>query len=93
MKTSIIFKVLLIIALIGNTQNCIAQDTIVIKNNFFVFAKVTEVSTDEVKYIKFDNANGPTYSNKLYEISIIKYQNGVVENYNIQEPIMVANSK
>lgn len=51
-------------------------DNIILKNGEEIKAKVTEITTDEIKYKKWDNINGPTYSIKKSEVLMIKYSNG-----------------
>jgi hypothetical protein len=45
--------------------------------------KVLEVSTDVVKYKKWDNLEGPTYSINKTEIFMIKYKNGTKDVFKI----------
>ena len=53
-----------------------AQDFIVLKNGNDIQAVVSEIGTDDVKYKKFDNPDGPTYTLKKSEIFMIRYANG-----------------
>lgn len=46
------------------------------KNGDEVKAKVTEVGTNEIKYKKFDNPDGPVYSATKSDVFMIKYENG-----------------
>lgn len=59
-----------------------AQDIITLKNGNEIKAVVKEVGTDEVKYKKFDNQNGPDYTLKKAEIFMIKYENGTKDLFN-----------
>jgi FKBP-type peptidyl-prolyl cis-trans isomerase FkpA len=52
------------------------QDIIILKNGDEIKAKVSEVLTDVVKYKKWENQNGPLYSEAKGNIFMIKYQNG-----------------
>lgn len=52
------------------------QDVIVMRNGDEVNAKVTEVGQTEIKYVKYDNLTGPTYSVKKSEVFMIRYANG-----------------
>ena len=56
--------------------NICAQDVITMKNGDNIDAIVQEIGTDEVKYKRFDNPNGPTYTLKKSGIVMIKYSNG-----------------
>lgn len=59
-----------------------SQDIIIFKSGDEVEAKVLEISTDIVKYKKWNNQNGPTYSSGKVEIFMIKYQNGTKDIFN-----------
>jgi hypothetical protein len=54
----------------------LSQDVIILKNGSELKAKVLEVSPDVVKYKKWDNQDGPSYSESKTNIVMIKYQNG-----------------
>jgi hypothetical protein len=53
-----------------------AQDIITLKSGDEIKAKVQEIGTDNVKYKKYDNQNGPTYTLMKSDIFMIKYENG-----------------
>ena len=59
------------------TVHICAQDVIVKKDGSTILAKVLEVNQSDVKYKKFDNLNGPTYSIRKSELQSINYQNGM----------------
>lgn len=59
-----------------------AQDIIVHKNGNTILSKVVEIGATEVKYKKFSNLNGPTYTIAKAEILVINYENGEKENFN-----------
>ena len=44
------------------SQIVLAQDVIVKRDGSSIISKVLEVNTDDVKYKKFSNLNGPTYT-------------------------------
>lgn len=77
-------KLLFISLLITNVV--LAQDVIQQKSGESVKAKVKEISKTEVKYLKFDNLEGPIYILPLSDIDFIKYENGKIENYTQVEP-------
>ena len=58
-----------------------AQDVIVMKDQTTVMSKVLEISSTEIKYKKWDNQDGPTYSVLRSEVVSINYQNGEVESF------------
>ncbi|GEM_PF-512622 len=53
-----------------------AQDVITQKNGEEIQAKVLEVGAKDVKYKRFGNDTGPTYTLKASDIFMIKYENG-----------------
>jgi len=53
-----------------------AQDIITKTNGDEIKAKVTEVGVSEIKYKKFENVSGPTYTIAKSDIFMIKYENG-----------------
>lgn len=59
-----------------------AQDIITLKNGDDVKAKVIDIGTNEIKYKKWDNPDGPAYTLTKGEIFMIKYQNGTKDVFN-----------
>jgi len=53
-----------------------AQDVIVKSSGEEIKAKVTEVGTAEIKYKRFDNESGPTYTIPKSEVFMITYEDG-----------------
>jgi hypothetical protein len=70
----------LLFVLITNTTY--AQDLIVLKTGDEISSKVLEVTSDVVKYKKWTNQEGPTYSSAKAEIFMIKYANGTKDVFN-----------
>lgn len=58
-----------------------AQDIIKTKDNTEVLSKVIEIGETSVKYKKWENLSGPTYTMSISKISSIIYQNGSVESF------------
>lgn len=73
-------KVLLFLMLLSATS-VFAQDVIVKKDGSTILSKVVEIGSAEVKYKKFSNQNGPTYTIPKSEIQAINYENGEKENF------------
>lgn len=70
-----------------------AQDIIVQNNGNTILSKVIEIGSTEVKYKKFSNLNGPTYTIAKAEILVINYENGEKESFsNAQSSGSVVNS-
>ena len=63
-----------------------AQDIIVKKDGSTIMSKVLEVQTDIIKYKKWSNQSGPTYSIKITDIFSINYQNGEKDVFNSPYP-------
>jgi hypothetical protein len=59
----------------------IGQDLIVKKDGTIIKSKILEVTDEQVKYKKFDNADGPIYVITLANITAINYENGTVEKF------------
>lgn len=75
MKT--IFKISLLITAAITAK---AQDTICFKNNTCINAKILEVNSREVKYLKEELSDGPVYVASGNDIRFLKYKNGVVDS-------------
>jgi hypothetical protein len=80
------FYILVCCLLILNLK---AQDTLYLKSGEFVSTKILEISPTQVSYKKFDNMDGPIYKLIPYQITKIKYQNGVVEFFKDKELLEV----
>ena len=50
------------------TLNVEAQDVIVKRDGSTILAKVLEMNQDNIKYKKFSNQNGPTYTINLSDV-------------------------
>ena len=53
-----------------------AQDLITTNDGTDITAKILEITPTEVKYKKYDNLNGPTYTMNKSEILIVRFENG-----------------
>lgn len=67
-----------------------AQDIIVKKDGTTITAKVTDIGSQEVKYKKWSNQNGPTYTVSVAELLAINYQNGEKDTFNAPAPAPTA---
>jgi len=61
---------------------CFSQDIIILKNGDEIKSKVLEINTSEIKYKKFDNADGPTFTMAKQDVFMIKYPNGSKDVFN-----------
>ena len=86
-----IYKIKFLIALIVLcfvSQRLEAQDVIVKKDGTTILSKVLEVNEANLKYKKFKNPQGPTYSISLSEIMSVNYENGEKDTFEkINNPI------
>ena len=86
-----IYKIKFLIALIVLcfvSQRLQAQDVIVKKDGTTILSKVLEVNEANLKYKKFKNPQGPTYSISLSEIMSVNYENGEKDTFEkINNPI------
>jgi hypothetical protein len=72
-------KKILTITLLIMTTFLYGQDTIRTTSTKEIIAKVVEVNKDDIRYKKYSNINGPTYSLSKNEIISITYLNGETE--------------
>ncbi|WP_461256509.1 hypothetical protein [Treponema sp. R80B11-R83G3] len=79
MKSFCIFTVVFLVAGICSVA---AQDLIVLKDGNIIEAKVTEVSSAEIRYKRFDHLDGPTIVLSASNVLSIRYENGKVEKIN-----------
>ncbi len=76
-------KILLIMLLICSTSVS-AQDVIVKKDGSTIISKVLEVNIADIKYKKYSNQNGPTYTISKSEVMAINYENGEKDVFTTQ---------
>jgi hypothetical protein len=69
-------NVILLAMFFGSMATLSAQDIITLKNGDDIKAKVQEIGISDVKYKKFENLTGPTYTLQKTEIFMIKYESG-----------------
>lgn len=70
-------KILVVFAIIFVSINlCFSQDIISMKSSGEIQAKIIEITPTEIKYKRFDNPEGPTYTILKSDASSISYENG-----------------
>jgi hypothetical protein len=69
-------KILFTITTSLTIANCFSQDVITKKSSEDIQAKIMEVTTTEIKYKKYDNPNGPTFTLLKSDVLMIRYENG-----------------
>ncbi len=72
-------KLLLLLAFVALHSS--AQDVIVKKDGSTILSKVIEINTADIKYKKFSNQNGPTYTVNRSEVMFINYENGEKDDF------------
>lgn len=72
---------LLALFLLCITGTAMSQDVILKKDNSTIVSKVLEITNTEIKYKKWSNQDGPTYSISRSEVTSINYQNGDVDRF------------
>ena len=80
------FKFFMVLAVCLSPLFASAQDVITLKSGDEIQAKVTEVGQTEVKYKRFDNPDGPTYTVNKSDIFMVKYQNGQKDVFKDEQP-------
>ncbi|MBQ7442518.1 MAG: hypothetical protein IJS59_01435, partial [Bacteroidaceae bacterium] len=73
-------KILFFLLLLAATSTQ-AQDVIVKRDGSTILSKVIEITTTEVKYKRFSNPTGPTYTISKAELQAINYENGEKETF------------
>lgn len=74
-------KIFFLILFCAFSINAYTQDIIILKNNTKVEAKIIEVGLEIVKYVKYNNQNGPTILLDIEKINSIIYENGEVTSF------------
>ena len=75
-------KFITILAVICYGNVLLAQDLIILKSSEEIKAVVQEIGLNDVKYKKYENPNGPTYTLLKANIFMIKYENGNKDVFN-----------
>ncbi|SOE23683.1 hypothetical protein SAMN06298216_4067 [Spirosomataceae bacterium TFI 002] len=73
-------KLTLVFILLSYFAN--SQDIVTKKDGIDIEVKVLEVLPSEIKYKKFDNLEGPTFTLLKNEILLIRYENGTKDIFN-----------
>lgn len=66
-------------------QEC---DIIILKNGDEIKAIIQEVGLETIKYLNYDNLNGPLYTIKNSEVFMLKYPNGTKDVFNASAPVV-----
>ena len=71
----------LLISVLVISFNSLSQDLIITHTGEEQLVKIVEINLEDIKYKKFSNSDGPTYSMLKSSIFMIKYENGEKENF------------
>jgi uncharacterized protein (TIGR02145 family) len=82
MKTTLLWICVILIVCTGISK-AFSQDVIRLKNGNEIKAYVKEIETEVIKYKRFDNPEGPSYSLQKSEISVIIYANGTGDEFDV----------
>jgi hypothetical protein len=75
-------KNLLLFILLSCFSNLIkAQDTLTMRSGENVIVKIIEVGSNEVKYKKIENLNGPIFVTLKSDLYLIRYENGGKDDF------------
>lgn len=66
------------------------QDVITLKNGNEIQSKILDIGSTEIKYKKFENIDGPSYTILKAEVFMIKYKNGTKDVFNETTPAVVS---
>jgi hypothetical protein len=82
-------KQFLTMALLLVAHFTFAQDMLTLKSGKDLKTKITEIDKDlgKIKYKNFDNVEGPTYTEKISDVLMIRYQNGTIETFGDGKPL------
>jgi len=72
-------KTIFLLLILITTCSVKAQDVMITKDGKKISAKIEEIGIEIVKYKKFENQNGPTYSINKNEVASIMYENGDID--------------
>lgn len=75
---------ILLILLLFVYSNGFAQDVIVKKDGSTILSKILEVNTFDIKYKKYSNLDGPTYTILKTELLSVNYKNGESEKFTLE---------
>ena len=65
------------------TTFCFSQDVITLKTGEDISAKIVEVGLTDIKYKKFDNIDGPSFTILKSDVLMTRYKNGTKDVYNL----------
>ena len=82
MKTLKSLSFIVCLILCSLTYKSFSQDVITLSNGTEIETKVIKITDSEIEYKKWNNQEGPSYVEKVSNVSSIKYQNGNKDTFN-----------
>lgn len=76
-----------LLAVIAFSITGFSQDIITKKSGEDIQAKISEVNQTEIKYKKFDNLDGPTFTLLKSDVLMMRYENGTKDIFNQSEEV------
>ena len=76
-----------LLAFIAINITLFSQDVITLKAGEDIQAKILELSTTEIKFKKFDNQTGPTFTILKSTVLMVRYENGTKDIFNQTEEL------
>lgn len=80
MKKSFIFLLFVIIG----SLDVYAQDILQLKDGGKIEVKLLEINETSIKYKRWDNLNGPSYTISITKVYSIIYENGTMDKFDIE---------
>lgn len=91
MKNLLIFTCLFLF--LGLSNSVFAQDVLLLKSGEEIKVLVNEISTDVIKYKKFENPDGPLYVIEKIKVVMITYKNGSKDVFSEQPAVQKTEKK
>jgi len=76
-----------LLAFIAINITVFSQDVITLKAGEDIQAKILELNTTEIKFKKFDNQTGPTFTILKSTVLMVRYENGTKDIFNQTEEL------
>lgn len=77
-------KKILLILCVFFSLSVMAQDVIIMQNGDEIQCKLIEIGTEQIKYKRWSNQNGPTFVEDRDDVFMIKYGNGDKDVFGIK---------
>lgn len=83
-------NVILLLLILGVSFRSLAQDILLKRTGEELPVKVLEITPETIKYVHFNQSEGPATSISRSEVSAIKFENGQVERFDKHLPVLKA---